>query len=117
VRAEQKSWQVHINVLDSNILALRSSSTVDKPIRECTKSRKTTQKSVKMITNTTISHDFFIPFVIMGLTLNEMCFDEKLYREKDKCNVWVIKSFLDNKMFQKRFLQIIACHLSFCQWV
>jgi hypothetical protein len=27
-----------------------------------------------------------------------MCFDAKLYLEKDKCNVWVINIFLDNKI-------------------
>ena len=30
-----------------------------------------------------------------------MCFDAKLYREKDKCNAWVINSFLDNNIFKK----------------
>ena len=30
-----------------------------------------------------------------------MCFDAKLYLEKDKCNAWVINSFLDNKMLKK----------------
>ena len=30
-----------------------------------------------------------------------MCFDAKLYLEKDKCNACVINSFLDNKIFKK----------------
>jgi hypothetical protein len=29
-----------------------------------------------------------------------MCFDAKLYLEKDKCNAWVINLFLDNKIFK-----------------
>ena len=30
-----------------------------------------------------------------------MCFDAKLYLEKDKCNAWVINLFLDNNIFKK----------------
>ena len=30
-----------------------------------------------------------------------MCFDAKLYLEKDKCNAWVINLFLGNKIFKK----------------
>ena len=30
-----------------------------------------------------------------------MCFDPKLFLEKDKCNAWVINSFLDNKISKK----------------
>jgi hypothetical protein len=30
-----------------------------------------------------------------------MCFDAKLNLEKDKCNAWVIKLFVDNNIFKK----------------